>query len=380
MFSVTFGVGLSEARRQLVSFAEGIERYALSVDPPHVAAKRFSELDEHALSPAETVRFAAEQLSGAPGAPRRYEDERLDWSWAYDFVHGGARLLPHDVFAADRRASPGAVRWVGDPFSSGAAAHRSVPRAVRRALLELLERDALMLAWYLRLPLPELDLLHAAAHSVEIRELHEYLTERGIELRAFDLRVDFELPTVLVTARARVDSGQWRAGGCIVAPSAAGGWGEAIAHALHEILGHYSAFAVVAPAGDSSLDPVTGAPHLWWANFAACFEPQEHDPLSFLGNGTLRPVPMENTLESVEALLTTLRSELRARKLSAFIHYLAPETVRASGLVALRACIPGLLRMTPSRETVNFGEPRIEQIRARWGAPAGFNEHPHPIS
>jgi hypothetical protein len=36
--------------------------------------------------------------------------------------------------------------------------------------------------------------------------------------------------------------------------------------------------------------------------------------------------------------------------------------------------------MTPSRETVNFGEPRVERIRARWDAPAGLNEHPHPIS
>ena len=380
MFSVTFGVGMTEAKRQLVSFAEGIERYALSIDPAHVVGKRFSELGVEALSPAETVRFAAEQFSGKPGAPIPYEDQRLDWSWAYDFTYGGARLLAHDVFTADRQASPSAIRWVGDPFSSGAAAHRSLPRAVRRALLELVERDALMLAWYLRLPLQELDLPRVAAQSSEVRELYDYLTERGIELRGFDLRVDIDLPTVLLTARARVDCGQWRADGRIVSPSAAGGWNEAIAHSLHEILGHYSAFALVAPDGDSSLDPVTGEPHLWWANFASCFEPRQVDPLSFLGNGTLRPVPSDAALESVDALLGKLRLELRARQLSAFIHYLAPEAVRKSGLVAVRACIPGLVRMTPSRETVNFGEPRVEQIRARWDAAAGLNEHPHPIS
>ncbi|MBV9948873.1 MAG: hypothetical protein JOZ69_18640 [Myxococcales bacterium] len=50
-----------------------------------------------------------------------------------------------------------------------------------------------------------------------------------------------------------------------------------------------------------------------------------------------------------------------------------------SGLVAVRACVPGLLRMTPSRETVNFGEPRVERTRTRWGAPPGLNPLPHPI-
>ena len=67
-----------------------------------------------------------------------------------------------------------------------------------------------MLAWYLRLPLQELDLPRVAAQSSEVRELYDYLTERGIELRGFDLRVDVDLPTVLLTARARVDCGQWR--------------------------------------------------------------------------------------------------------------------------------------------------------------------------
>jgi hypothetical protein len=184
----------------------------------------------------------------------------------------------------------------------------------------------------------------------------------------------------LLSARARVDCGQWRAGGRIVSPSASGSWNEAISHALHEILGHYSAFALVAPEGDSSLDPVTGEPHLWWPNFAAYFKPRPDDPLSFLGNGTLGPVPRDTRAESVGELLGRLQRELRARELPAFIHYLAPEAVRASGLIAVRACVPGLVRMTPAAATVNFGEPRVEQIRARWGAAAGFNQHPHPIS
>ncbi len=380
MLSITFGAGMTESRRQLVAFAEGIERYALFIDQPDITGKRLSELGSDALSPSETVRFTPNQLSGKVGAPIEYEDQPLDWSWAYDLGSGRARLLAHDVFAADLQASPSAIRWLEDPFSSGAAAHRSLPRAMRRALLELIERDALMLAWYLRLPLPELDIPVAAARNPEIRELHEYLTGRGIELQCFDLRVDFDVPTILLSARARLDCGQWRAGGRIVSPSASGSWDDAIAHSLHEILGHYSAFALVAPDGDSSIDPATGEPHLWWSNFAAYFKPRPDNPLSFLGNGTLSPVPGEAAVESVSELLAKLQAELRTRELSAFIRYLAPDDIRESGLIAVRACVPGLVRMARSIEAVNFGEPRIEQIRARWRAPAGLNEHPHPIS
>jgi ribosomal protein S12 methylthiotransferase accessory factor len=376
MQSVTFGAGMTETRRRLVAFSEGIERYALSIDRPDIIAKRYSELGRAAVPPQETVRFADEQFSGRPGAPVPYEDQPLDWSWAYDWTAEEARLVLHDVLGSDRHASASTFRWIEDPFSSGAAAHRSLPLAMRRSLLELIEREALMLTWYLRLPLPPIDISHST--KPELREVYDFLTERGIELSCFDLRVDFDVPAVLLCGRASRDAGQWLAGGFVLSPSAAGSWDDAIGHALHEVLGHYTAFAQVAPDGDSSIDPATGEPHLWWANFATYFKPRQDEPLSFLAAGSPGPVPNTEPL-GVDELLAKLHRDLKARDLPVLIRYLAPDAVSESGLIAVRACVPGLVRMTPSTETVNFGEPRFEQIRARWGAAPGLNPLPHPI-
>jgi ribosomal protein S12 methylthiotransferase accessory factor len=235
-----------------------------------------------------------------------------------------------------------------------------------------------MLAWYLRLPLRELDI--SASPNGDLREMHAYLTARGIDLRAFDMRVDFDMPAVLVMAKARVDCGQWRAGGHIVSPNVAATWEDAACHGVQEILGHYSAFALVSPDGDPAVDPASGETRLWWPNFAAYFKPRADEPFSFLGSGPVQAMPVDDAPTSVDVFLEGLKAKLRERHLRAYVRYLAPEAVVQSGLVAVRVCVPGLVRMTASRDTVNFGERRIEQIRSRWGAAPGLNPLPHPIS
>ena len=302
----------------------------------------------------------------------------MNWSWVYDWTRDEARLLVHDVLAISGRRPESTFRLLEDPFSSGAAAHRSLPLAVQRVLLEIIERDAFMLAWYLQLPLQELDI--AGASGRESREMYEYLTSRGIDLRFFDLRVDFELPSVFVVARARIHSGQWRAGGHVLGASTSTTWDGAIRHSLTEILGHYSTFALVSPAGDSSIDPATGQKRLWWPGFEALFKPGRDDLLSFLGRSPAIPLPIDSTAEgSPASSLSNLKAQFMSRGLSIFLRTLAHEAVRQSGLVAIRACVPGLIRMTPSRETANLGEARVETLRKRWARPPGLNPQAHPV-
>jgi bacteriocin biosynthesis cyclodehydratase domain-containing protein len=375
-FSVTFGSGMTESRRRLVAYAEGVERFALSVDSPDIESRRQSELGPLAFPPAETARFAPEPC--ADGGARAYDDEAVDWSWVYEWTADAARLLIHDAIGFRRDLPPSAFRLIVDPFSSGTAAHHSLALAVHRALLELIERDAFLLTWYLRLPLREVDV--GSSSDREVRDVYSYLTERGIELRLYDMRVDFDIPSVLICARATRNCGQWRAGGRLISASTATTWDGAIRHSLMEVLGHYSVFALIAPEGDAAVDPATGETRAWWPGFGEYFHPRADDPFSFLGNQPPKPLTRVAEQDGVASSLAWLRGEFLDRGLPVFIRYVAPDAIRRSGLLTIRACVPGLVRLVATRDLVNLGEPRIDRIRARWGAHEPLNPMTHPIA
>jgi hypothetical protein len=77
--------------------------------------------------------------------------------------------------------------------------------------------------------------------------------------------------------------------------------------------------------------------------------------------------------------LSHVRAELTARGVPLFVRQLGRADVRGSGLVAIRAIAPGLLRLTPTRASMNLGEPRIDAVRHAWGAQPGLNPLPHPL-
>jgi ribosomal protein S12 methylthiotransferase accessory factor len=372
--SVMFGTGNSEQRRKLVAFSEGVERYAGSLERPDVVGVPFERVSRFALQPSQTVRFLDEQYDGRSLV--RYDAQPTDWSWACDWTTGRSRLLLHDVIACAERPGDHSFHMFQDPFTSGMAAHRSLSLALSRAVLELIERDALMLTWYLRLPLRAIDL--SALVDAELFELTSYLSAGGVKLRFYDMRVDFSVPCVLAVAEASRDFGAWKTGGVIVSACAGLSFAEALRHAAREILGHYTVFALVSPDGDKSVDPETGQARPWWPAFASFLAPRADDPLGFLGGG-----PSEARLSQPEhssITLAQLREELREREIPVYVRQLGRRDVRQSGLVAIRAVAPGLVRLTPTRESVNFGEPRWQHVAARWGVAPTKNPGMHPLS
>lgn len=369
--SVLFGTGATERQRRLVAFAEGIERYAGATDAPDLLDRGIDELAPHALHPHETVRFSAEQYAAL--SLERYSGQPTDWSWACDWTSGHAKLLIHDAFSFVRRPGAGSLSTFHDPFSSGMAAHRSVGLALQRAVFELIERDAFMLAWYLKLPLTPLDT--ASLDDAELDDMLRYLRQGGVSLTFHDLRVDFSVPCVLAVARAGRDFGPWRAGGTILSASAGLTFRDAVRHAVREVLGHYTVFALVSPDGDKSIDPHTGETRPWWPAFAAMLSPRADQPLAFLGAGEpLRPS------QERPVSMADVRAELLARGVPVFVRRLGRRDVRSSGLTAVRAVAPGLVRLTASRESANFGEPRIASVAAQWGVPHTLNPMPHPLA
>ncbi|MDB4987148.1 MAG: bacteriocin biosynthesis protein SagD [Myxococcaceae bacterium] len=369
--SVMFGTGATERRRVLVAFSEGIERLAGITDEPDITGVSFRDLSSHALAPEQTVRFSESQYEA--GTSVRHDGQPLDWSWVYDWTAGSAKLLVHDAVSYGRDPPSAGTRLFDDPYSSGMSAHRSVTLAVERSMYELIERDAFMLAWYLRLPLRKLELGNVM--DSETRDLLGYLEAAGVRLEFRDLRVDFAVPSVLAIAEAQRDFGPWKAGGKILSACAGASFRDATRHALREILGHYTAFALVSPEGDKSIDADTGEVRPWWPAFSALLSPRDDAPLGFLGRG---PPLLIGALDLPAQ--TPLREEFVRRGLSVFVRRLGGPEIAEAGLVAIRSIVPGLLRLTPTHASVNFGEPRIEELRQRWKAASELNPMPHPLA
>lgn len=132
---------------ELRAFGEAIERFAMLHAPPDVRATRASDLrDPH---------WSADDIAQLTFPAAAYEQERfrfppfgdslpLDWSWAECLLDGRRSLVPTSLIG---RASTGSPRLV-DATSNGYAAHPNRERAIAHALLELIERDALLLAWW----------------------------------------------------------------------------------------------------------------------------------------------------------------------------------------------------------------------------------------
>ena len=196
-----FGGGSSARAARTACTGEAVERFSTSWrDGTGVRASA-----EQLRRRGATVSTAADLLHFGPGqqAPRPLPDDvGTDYLELHDVVDGtpldwwvpaAATTFGHpDVEAA------AAAR----PDSSGCAAGETLADAVRRGLLELLERDAVALWWWPRSLRPELplDVLGTAGS----REFARDLAARGRTGWLLDLTTDLAVP-VAVAVSARVD-------------------------------------------------------------------------------------------------------------------------------------------------------------------------------
>lgn len=190
------------ASSETVAICEALERYGglQQGDRPYVVRARYREIaeraiDVHALGmhPAESYRL--------PGFRYRPFDPEREYSWVtgYSFARRAPVLVPERV----------AYYGVGDnqapdpPFvqetSNGAALGSCPEEAILHGLLEVLERDASLLTWYARLPVPRIDPDTASDRTIPM--LVEQLGhERGYRVALFDTTTEHGIPSVWAMA------------------------------------------------------------------------------------------------------------------------------------------------------------------------------------
>ncbi|UQZ85130.1 YcaO-like family protein [Paenibacillus konkukensis] len=377
-----------EASR-LTAMLEGLERYS-SIRP---RGKRtsvygsYQELREQALDPVKTGVHSAEQYA-LPGYPFRPFDPEapLRWVWGYSFLQERPILVPESLAYY---GSGGGQSFVFES-SNGCALGGSLEEAVLHGILEVAERDAFLMTWYARLPLPRLDLSTAGDAELNLM-LARLEAVADFDVRFYNATMEYGIPSVWGIAVNRKRQGLRLLCGAGAHPDPV----RAVKGAVHELaamalnlgpklagdLERYEAMlrdsSLVARMEDHSL--LYGLP-----------EAQER--LGFLLDDSrpARSFAAEFPAKKIYADLTDeLRALLRSlgrRQLDVIaVDVTAPEIAR-NGLFCVKVLIPGLIPMTFGHSFTRLtGLERLLTVPAELGyadrplTPDQLNEFPHPF-
>ena len=149
---VGWGKGLVPADAVLSAVGEAIERYAASLaDPSKTIETRPADLDGPHLDPQGFALYSSEQY-GRPGFPFVPYDPRLEHPWVRGrSLSTGEPIWVHAAFA-HLTLKLRRHQLIVQGSSNGLAASTTFEDAARRAILELVERDAFMCSWLTRAP------------------------------------------------------------------------------------------------------------------------------------------------------------------------------------------------------------------------------------
>jgi ribosomal protein S12 methylthiotransferase accessory factor len=196
------GQANSFASSRDLAFLEGLERYAGTHsrrgEPPIIAA--YDDLPD-ALDPRTCGMYAPETYETDPMVSPFSPTRPIPWVRGYSLRDQRPILVPARLcyYSAGVRAD----NFVFE-CSNGCAIGGSPAEATLFGLLELIERDAFLLAWYGGARLTEIDI--DSCDSPALRAMVDRAALQGYDVHAFDNRVDLALPVVTGLA-VRCDGG-----------------------------------------------------------------------------------------------------------------------------------------------------------------------------
>jgi ribosomal protein S12 methylthiotransferase accessory factor len=355
--------GADRGRVRAAAVAEAVERYAAThVPEAELLVATARELGPAAPDPASFALFAPEQHAqpGFPFVPFT-ADTRLRWVRARRLPDDADAWLPAQlVYLGFPRGEPA----IAYSTSNGLAAGPSWDAALEAALLELVERDAFMLAWNARLSFPLLDW----RRSARLREYHRArLASARARLTAVDLSEVHGVPVVLAVVRGSP-------GALVVGAAAAASVEEAWIKAVAE------AYAV----RKASRETVLREPGRRFApdfrdvvDFPAhvqVYAYEEHaERAAFLDASSERRRPA--SVPRVEGGWRGLVGRLAEEGIETFAVDVASPDVREAGLAVARAVAPRLIPLDVRHDARFLGGDRLRALCSF----ADVNPDPHPF-
>ncbi|TQL76722.1 thiazole/oxazole-forming peptide maturase SagD family component [Stackebrandtia endophytica] len=204
-----WGTDTDPARARIAAVMETFERQCLHGDAhpsPFTATRRALQArDRRHVSPESLATFTREQYAGdgfrlarPPGV-----DDEMSWVAGFDLVTGEEVALPRQYCLYTDHGGEEPVWYRSTSNGSGAG---STPwAACLSGLLELLERDAIMMLWHHRLRPPHLEVSDASPLG---RLIARQVTAAEVEYRLIDLTGIHRIPVVLAVVWSRLNGRQ----------------------------------------------------------------------------------------------------------------------------------------------------------------------------
>ncbi|MFM1652600.1 TOMM precursor leader peptide-binding protein [Brevibacillus sp. B_LB10_24] len=385
----TAGRTLSYAESELTAILEALERYCGMAPRGKRTFIRdsYRNLAEQALDPVKVGLHSKEQYA-LPDFPfASYSpDSVMDWVWGYSLSQESPILVP-ELLAY---YSVGCGRGFVYETSNGCALGGSLEEAIFYGILEVVERDAFLLPWYAKLPLPRLDL-----DSANDPELH-LMIERvravaGYDLYLYNATLEHGIPSVWTIGKNRKKKGV----NLICAAGAHPDPIRAVKGSIYEVasmlIGLNDKFEANRDTYRQMLDDPTLVKKMEDHSMLYSL-PEAEERLHFLlgENRPLRTFDQEYKKKAWNPDLTDdLKGLLQAfRRLNLdviVVDQTSPEILR-NGLHCVKVLIPGMLPMTFGYHLTRLtGLERVLRVPAELGyakqplTPEQLNPHPHPF-
>lgn len=329
------GVGLSEDDSLRVAIAEALERYCTAVysDEQLIFASA-QELAAEALD-LDTIPCCSEAELSNPRCPLAApsKQETIRWVRGISLVDGRIVYLPAVmVYIYAGFHSNGERIWL--PITTGCAAHWSFESALVRAILEVIERDAVSLVWLQKLDLPRIDVDSVGPVLKPYWDLY-LKSSRDLDYVFFDATTDLSVPTVYglqISPNPRLTT--------LVSCSAALNAEEAIAKVIRDM----AACRIALRNGQSipeKFDDFTGILH--GASYMA--QAQRAHAFDFLLNsGRTRSLSQLGSIEvgNDKHVLRILLDRFRRKGMDVFAVDLSTDEALRCGMRVVRVLIPSL--------------------------------------
>ncbi|WP_340687562.1 TOMM precursor leader peptide-binding protein [Amycolatopsis coloradensis] len=206
------GKGASPIDAEVGALCEAIERYSANYQGDELRIRdTFHALGEDAVHPNSCMLFDERQYDGRAEwnalhadfqyVPERFDTEAaIDWTPLWSLTRQRRKLMPTAYLYYGVPWECGLTGMRAD--SNGCAAGSSIEDAILQGLLELVERDAVAMWWYNRLPVPGVDI--ASFDDPWAEEMVGQYARAGRELWVLDLTADLGVPVMVALSRSIV--------------------------------------------------------------------------------------------------------------------------------------------------------------------------------
>lgn len=195
------GVSDDDEEAWLKAVVEAVERYCFAAphDPSGLVRASYADVADRAVPVDRFQLFSPEQYEANSDLSSPSRDDEIDWAWAYSVSRGGPVLVPAALAHATVSRQP-PNNLTPRLTSSGVATHVSAGAAVLAGILEVVERDAIVISWLNRFSPPRITLEGAPAELAELVNGRFALPD--VEFVLLDLTPDSGIPTAVCLAQS----------------------------------------------------------------------------------------------------------------------------------------------------------------------------------